>query len=90
MMLLSFINILILTDLFYIFFVCTVGFEMWHLELITGLVLLISSFRYLLLKIWPDFAKSSEAANQQVGLLNYWLPCMLVILMAGWLQLASR
>ncbi|KAL5552701.1 hypothetical protein UlMin_040102 [Ulmus minor] len=41
-------------------------FEMWHLELITGLVVLISSSRYLLLKTWPDFAESSEAANQQV------------------------
>ncbi|XP_031389288.1 uncharacterized protein LOC116201943 isoform X2 [Punica granatum] len=44
----------------------TFGFEMWHLELITGLVILISSSRYLLLKTWPDFAESSEAANQQV------------------------
>lgn len=44
----------------------TVDFEMWHLELITGLVVLISSSRYFLLKVWPDFAKSSEAANQQV------------------------
>ncbi|XP_028230873.1 uncharacterized protein LOC114411369 [Glycine soja] len=42
------------------------GFDMWHLELITGLVVLISSCRYLLLKTWPDFAESSEAANQQV------------------------
>nr|XP_027191712.1 uncharacterized protein LOC101508780 isoform X2 [Cicer arietinum] len=42
------------------------GFEMWHLELITGLVVLISSSRYLLLKTWPDFAESSEAANRQV------------------------
>ncbi|KAL5053569.1 hypothetical protein RYX36_034251 [Vicia faba] len=42
------------------------GFEMWHLELITGLVVLISSSRYLLLKTWPDFAESSEAANTQV------------------------
>uniref|UniRef100_A0A5B7BB38 CAAX prenyl protease 2/Lysostaphin resistance protein A-like domain-containing protein n=1 Tax=Davidia involucrata TaxID=16924 RepID=A0A5B7BB38_DAVIN len=42
------------------------GFEMWHLQLITGLVILISSCRYLLLKTWPDFAESSEAANQQV------------------------
>ncbi|KAL5760022.1 hypothetical protein ACOSQ2_018860 [Xanthoceras sorbifolium] len=41
-------------------------FEIWHLELIIGLVILISSCRYLLLKIWPDFAESSEAANQQV------------------------
>ena len=40
---------------------------MWHLELITGLVVVISSCRYLLLKIWPDFAESSEAANQQVA-----------------------
>ncbi|XP_041013326.1 uncharacterized protein LOC121256553 [Juglans microcarpa x Juglans regia] len=42
------------------------GFEMWHLELVTGLVVLVSSCRYLLLKTWPDFAESSEAANQQV------------------------
>ncbi|KAB1201200.1 hypothetical protein CJ030_MR0G004681 [Morella rubra] len=42
------------------------GFEIWHLELITGLVVLISSCRYLLLKTWPDFAVSSEAANRQV------------------------
>ncbi|KAK7247355.1 hypothetical protein RIF29_42236 [Crotalaria pallida] len=42
------------------------GFEMWHLELIAGLVVLISSCRYLLLNTWPDFAESSEAANQQV------------------------
>ncbi|KAF9677846.1 hypothetical protein SADUNF_Sadunf08G0150200 [Salix dunnii] len=42
------------------------GIETWHIELITGLVILISSCRYLLLKTWPDFAESSEAANQQV------------------------
>ncbi|XP_031270138.1 uncharacterized protein LOC116128549 [Pistacia vera] len=42
------------------------GFEIWHLELISGLVILISLCRYLLLKAWPDFAESSEAANQQV------------------------
>ncbi|KAI4336637.1 hypothetical protein L6164_015137 [Bauhinia variegata] len=42
------------------------GFEMWHLELITGLVVLVSLSRYLLLKTWPDFAESSEAANRQV------------------------
>ncbi|WMV28997.1 hypothetical protein MTR67_022382 [Solanum verrucosum] len=41
-------------------------FQMWHLVLITGLVILVSSCRYLLLKIWPDFAESSEAANSQV------------------------
>lgn len=45
----------------------TVTFQMWHLELITGLVILVSSCRYLLLKTWPDFAESSEAANSQVG-----------------------
>lgn len=50
---------------------CTVGFEMWHLELITGIVVLISSSRYLLLKTWPDFAESSEAANQQVAVLIF-------------------
>ncbi|GAV75598.1 Abi domain-containing protein [Cephalotus follicularis] len=42
------------------------GFEIWHLELITGLVILISSCRYLLLKTWPEFSESSEAANQQI------------------------
>ncbi|XP_020538993.1 uncharacterized protein LOC105644727 isoform X2 [Jatropha curcas] len=40
--------------------------EMWHIELIAGLVILISSCRYLLVKTWPDFAESTEAANQQV------------------------
>ncbi|KAF5193537.1 Abortive infection protein [Thalictrum thalictroides] len=41
-------------------------FEVWHLELIVGLVIVISSCRYLLLQTWSDFAESSEAANQQV------------------------
>lgn len=45
----------------------SVTFELWHLELILGLVALISSCRYLLLKSWPDFAESSEAANRQVS-----------------------
>ena len=31
-----------------------------------GLVVLISMSRYILLKTWPDFAESSEAANKQV------------------------
>ena len=57
------------------FFKCTfvlsaVGFEIWHLELIAGLVIMVSSCRFLLLKTWPDFAESSEAANQQVGVLT--------------------
>ncbi|XP_050117534.1 uncharacterized protein LOC126595199 [Malus sylvestris] len=38
-----------------------IDFEVWHLELISGLVILISLSRYLLLKTWPDFAESSEA-----------------------------
>ncbi|KAK8643483.1 hypothetical protein V6N13_012779 [Hibiscus sabdariffa] len=42
------------------------GFEMWHLELITGLVMVISSCRYILLKTWPNFSESSETANKQV------------------------
>lgn len=41
-------------------------FEASHLQLIVGLVILVSSCRYLLLMVWPDFAESSEAANQQV------------------------
>ncbi|KAH7856845.1 hypothetical protein Vadar_006134 [Vaccinium darrowii] len=44
----------------------SLSFQLWHLQLITGLVILISSCRFLLLKTWPDFAESSEAANQQV------------------------
>ncbi|XP_076960204.1 uncharacterized protein LOC143636513, partial [Bidens hawaiensis] len=42
------------------------NFEIWHLQLIVGLVVLISSSRLLLLKTWSDFAESSEASNQQV------------------------
>ncbi|KAJ4901113.1 CAAX amino terminal protease family protein [Raphanus sativus] len=42
------------------------GFETWHLGLIAGTVVLISSSRFLLLNSWPDFADSSEAANQQI------------------------
>ncbi|CAH9077702.1 unnamed protein product [Cuscuta epithymum] len=41
-------------------------FQVWHLKLIMGLVVLVSSGRYLLLKTCPDFAESSEAANRQV------------------------
>lgn len=42
------------------------NFEMWHLQLVAGLVVLISSSRFLLLKTWSDFAESSEASNRQV------------------------
>lgn len=48
-----------------------VGVEIWHLELITGLVMLISSCRYFLLRTWPDFAESTEAANRQVDLFSF-------------------
>ncbi|XP_068651734.1 uncharacterized protein [Aristolochia californica] len=41
-------------------------FQVWHLELMIGLVLLVSSCRYVLLKTWPNFAESTEASNQQV------------------------
>lgn len=44
-----------------------VSFEVWHLELVMGSVMLVSSCRFLLLKMWPDFAESSKAANQQVN-----------------------
>uniref|UniRef100_A0ACD5TPG9 Uncharacterized protein n=1 Tax=Avena sativa TaxID=4498 RepID=A0ACD5TPG9_AVESA len=40
--------------------------ETWHLELVAGLVILISSTRYILLQTWPDFRDSSEAANTQI------------------------
>lgn len=55
-----------------------VGFQMWHLELITALVILISSFRYVLLKTLPNFAESSEAANQQVGSVLCFMPVSLL------------
>ncbi|KAI3720380.1 hypothetical protein L6452_21296 [Arctium lappa] len=42
------------------------NFEMWNLQLVAGLVIIISSSRFLLLKTWSDFAESSEASNQQV------------------------
>ncbi|XP_010556358.1 PREDICTED: uncharacterized protein LOC104825684 [Tarenaya hassleriana] len=44
----------------------TFGFEIWHLEMIGGMVIFITSCRLLLLKSWPDFAESSNAANRQV------------------------
>ncbi|XP_021893841.1 uncharacterized protein LOC110811606 isoform X3 [Carica papaya] len=42
------------------------GFEIWHLELVAGLVVFVTSCRYLLLRTWPEFAESSEVANQQI------------------------
>ncbi|KAF8731388.1 hypothetical protein HU200_016448 [Digitaria exilis] len=41
-------------------------FETWHLELVAGLVIVISSSRYILLQTWADFRDSSEAANRQI------------------------
>ncbi|GJT00499.1 hypothetical protein Tco_0821668 [Tanacetum coccineum] len=41
-------------------------FEIWHMQLIAGLVILISYSRFLSLKTWSDFAESSEASNQLV------------------------
>jgi len=67
----------------------TVTFQMWHLVLITGLVILVSSSRYLLLKIWPDFAESSEAANSQVRILiqvNSSFCLVTYILSFGWIK----
>ncbi|CAM8947627.1 unnamed protein product [Rhodiola kirilowii] len=42
------------------------SFEIWHMQLIAGLVVLVSSCRYLLLNLWPEFEESSQAANQQI------------------------
>ncbi|TKW24844.1 hypothetical protein SEVIR_3G076700v4 [Setaria viridis] len=42
------------------------NFETWHLELVAGLVIAISSSRYILLQTWSDFRDSSEAANTQI------------------------
>ncbi|KAF0927834.1 hypothetical protein E2562_036465 [Oryza meyeriana var. granulata] len=41
------------------------NFETWHLELVAGLVIIVSSSRYILLQTWSDFRNSSEAANRQ-------------------------
>lgn len=59
------------------------SFETWHLQLITGLVILISSCRCLLLKTWSDFAESSEAANQHVLTLLQPLDYMIVAFVPG-------
>ena len=48
-----------------------VNFETWHLELVAGLVIVISSSRYILLQTWSDFRDSSEAANRQVRNYEY-------------------
>ncbi|XP_015693293.1 uncharacterized protein LOC102709083 isoform X1 [Oryza brachyantha] len=42
------------------------NFETWHLELVVGLVIIVSSSRYILLQTWSDFRNSSEAANRQM------------------------
>lgn len=42
------------------------NFETWHIELIAGLVIVISSSRYILLQTWSDFRDSSEAANREI------------------------
>ncbi|WVZ92409.1 hypothetical protein U9M48_038478 [Paspalum notatum var. saurae] len=42
------------------------NFEAWHLELVAGLVIVISSSRYILLQTWSDFRASSEASNRQI------------------------
>uniref|UniRef100_A0A0D9WEQ5 CAAX prenyl protease 2/Lysostaphin resistance protein A-like domain-containing protein n=1 Tax=Leersia perrieri TaxID=77586 RepID=A0A0D9WEQ5_9ORYZ len=42
------------------------NFEIWHLELVAGLVIVVSSSRYILLQTWSDFRNSSEAANRQI------------------------
>ncbi|PKU77014.1 hypothetical protein MA16_Dca001620 [Dendrobium catenatum] len=47
------------------FLVALVGLEMQDVPLTIGTVALISSCRYILLKTWPEFSESSEAANQQ-------------------------
>ncbi|XP_070671177.1 uncharacterized protein [Malus domestica] len=73
-------------------------FEVWHLQLISGLVILISLSRYLLLKTWPDFAESSEAANQQELLFrgallplfgSNWRSALVVAIIFGVLHLGS-
>ncbi|KAL5230701.1 hypothetical protein ABZP36_029477 [Zizania latifolia] len=45
------------------------NFETWHLELVAGLVIIVSSSRYILLQTWSDFRNSSETAktaNRQI------------------------
>lgn len=40
--------------------------ESWHLEVILGLVVVVSISRQLLLKAWPEFLESSNIANKEV------------------------
>ncbi|KAG0520015.1 hypothetical protein BDA96_08G036600 [Sorghum bicolor] len=59
------------------------NFETWHLELIAGLVIVISSSRYILLQTWSDFRDSSEAANRQELLFR---GAMMPILGLNWIS----
>ncbi|KAF3780132.1 hypothetical protein EJ110_NYTH39933, partial [Nymphaea thermarum] len=57
------------------------SFDWGDLELVIGLVVLVSTCRWFLLKLWPDFSDSSEAANQQVlGSLELWDYAVVAIL----------
>ncbi|XP_031475938.1 uncharacterized protein LOC116247770 [Nymphaea colorata] len=57
------------------------SFDWGDLELVIGLVVLVSTCRFFLLKLWPDFSDSSEAANQQVlGSLELWDYAVVAIL----------
>ncbi|CAN6464381.1 unnamed protein product [Victoria cruziana] len=57
------------------------SFDWEDLEMVIGLVVLVSTCRYFLLKLWPDFSDSSEAANQQVlGSLELWDYAVVAIL----------
>eukprot|EP00250_Pteridium_aquilinum_P014384 c21955_g1_i1 orf=196-831(+) len=40
--------------------------ESWHLEVMLGLVAVVSISRQLLLKAWPEFLESSDIANKEV------------------------
>ncbi|KAI5066069.1 hypothetical protein GOP47_0018693 [Adiantum capillus-veneris] len=40
--------------------------ESWHLLVVCGLVLVVSSCRQLLLLAWPEFLESSDTANEEV------------------------
>ncbi|KAL2642461.1 hypothetical protein R1flu_010048 [Riccia fluitans] len=40
--------------------------ELWHTIPTVGVVALVSALRQILMRVWPDFAESSEVSNSQV------------------------
>ena len=48
------------------FFLNVDDIEAWQLGVLFGLVVSVSIARQILIEVWPEFAESSDVANQQV------------------------